>query len=140
MGSTRQCEKFASVVCVAFLNKPKIRINNSDSYVFLFSSSEEIKTDKKKKRGAHTHNANGDVGHLDHTSRFWFHRSPWFFSLLLSFFSLNFVFLALMDNLLFHWSFFFYFLFFIFIFYFFFFNSISLLRRTLQREMLVYLQ
>ena len=75
------------MVCVAFLNKPKtkIRMNNTDSYVFLFSSSEEIKTDKKKKVAAHTYNANGDIGHLDHTSRFLFHRSPGFFSLLLSF-------------------------------------------------------
>ena len=82
---------------------------------FCFHQARKSKQTRKK-IVAHTHNANGDVGHLDHTSRFWFHRSPWFFSLLLSFFSLNFVFLALMDYLLFHWSFFFYFLFLFFIF------------------------
>ena len=87
---------------MAFLNKPKtkIRMNNRGSYVFLFSSSEEIKTDKKKKVAAHTYNANGDVEHLDHTSRFLFHRSPGFFFPVVIVSSLNFVFLAFMDYLL----------------------------------------
>ena len=51
---------------------------------FCFHQARKSKQTRKK-IVAHTHNANGDVGHLDHTSRFLFHRSLWFFSLLLSF-------------------------------------------------------
>ena len=48
MGGTRQMWKFHLMVCLAVLNRLKIRMKNMDSEVFLFSSSKEIKTDRKK--------------------------------------------------------------------------------------------
>ena len=48
MGGTRQMWKFRLMVCLAVLNRLKIRMKNMDSEVFLFSSSKEIKTDRKK--------------------------------------------------------------------------------------------
>ena len=48
MGGTRQMWKVRLMVCLAVLNRLKIRMKNMDSEVFLFSSSKEIKTDRKK--------------------------------------------------------------------------------------------
>ena len=94
MGGTRQMWKVRLMVCLAVLNRLKIRMKNMDSEVFLFSSSKEIKTDGKK------------IYCSPYTSRKcwrWTLRSyllllisffPWFFSLLLSllFFTSNFFF------------------------------------------------
>ena len=74
------------MVRVAVLNKPKIRMNSRDSKVFLFSSCKEIKTDRKK-NAAHAHNANADVGCLNHTLHYLFHHSPWLFLCFRRFFS-----------------------------------------------------
>ena len=48
MGGTRQMWKVRLMVCLAVVNRLKIRMKNMDSEVFLFSSSKEIKTDRKK--------------------------------------------------------------------------------------------
>ena len=48
MGGTRQMWKVRLMVCLDVLNRLKIRMKNMDSEVFLFSSSKEIKTDRKK--------------------------------------------------------------------------------------------
>ena len=48
MGGTRQMWKVRLMVCLAVLNRLKTRMKNMDSEVFLFSSSKEIKTDRKK--------------------------------------------------------------------------------------------
>ena len=95
------------MVCLAVLNRLKTRMKNMDSEVFLFSSSKEIKTDRKKKYiAAHTHHANADVGRSDHTCYFLFHFSRDFFSVVVASFL--------------HFQFF---LFFLFSFFFFFFNG-----------------
>ena len=48
MGGTRQMWKVRLMVCLDVLNRLKIRMKNRDSEVFLFFSSKEIKTDRKK--------------------------------------------------------------------------------------------
>ena len=48
MGGTRQMWKVRLMVCLAVLDRLKMRMNNVDSEVFLFSLSKEIKTEKKK--------------------------------------------------------------------------------------------
>ena len=87
MGGTRQMWKVRLMVCLAVQNRLKIRMKNMDSEVFLFSSSKEIKTDGKKYIAAHTHHANADVGHSDHTCYFLFHFSRYFFLCCCRFFS-----------------------------------------------------
>ena len=42
---------------------------------------------QEKKNAAHTHNANADVGRLNHTLHYLFHHSPWFFPCFRRFFS-----------------------------------------------------
>ena len=79
--------KVRLMVCLAVQNRLKIRMKNMDSEVFLFSSSKEIKTDGKKYIAAHTHHANADVGHSDHTCYFLFHFSRYFFLCCCRFFS-----------------------------------------------------
>ena len=112
MGGTRQMWKVRLMVCLAVLNRLKIRMKNMDSEVFLFSSSKEIKTDRKKYIAAHTHHANADVGRSDHTCYFLFHFSHDFFPVVVAsflhfqFFLIFFLFFYMDFSLLFRRSFF----------------------------------
>ena len=54
-----KCEKFASVVCVAVRNKPKIRKNNWDSKVFFCFHQARKSKQRGKKIAAHTHSTDG---------------------------------------------------------------------------------
>ena len=54
-----KCEKFASVVCVAIRNKPKIRKNNWDSKVFFCFHQARKSKQRGKKIAAHTHSTDG---------------------------------------------------------------------------------
>ena len=49
-----KCEKFASVVCVAVRNKPKIRKNNWDSKVFFCFHQARKSKQREKKGGPYT--------------------------------------------------------------------------------------
>ena len=79
------CEKFASMVCVAVLNRLKIRMNNIlKSFVFFKHGNQNR---QEKYIAAHTHHANPDIGCLDHIWCFLFHFPPWFFPCCFHFFS-----------------------------------------------------
>ena len=54
-------------------------MNNRDSKVFSVFIMQGNQNRQEKKNAAHAHNANADVGRLNHTLHYLFHHSPWFF-------------------------------------------------------------